>query len=268
MLRHFRRKGMARDFRPVMLSKVRQRRIYLFAGPLFVAVCIIIGLVVGIPAKNLPKKQNLCMKVIVHHSQKKKSEKSILPKPEKHIFEAQKMHKNHRKIKPNPLKHRILRHKRAKKHKKTKRIIVPGFGLNAASTTKGKSSIEAPVGDTLMKSPQKVNKRKAKQEEVQQPESNHIYGNDQVDQPPKFIFRAMPKYPPEAEADGLEGTVIVWVIVDAKGRPVKVEKIEGPDRILNLAAKQAVIQSRFSPAIYHGMPVMCRIQVPYRFRLE
>ena len=66
----------------------------------------------------------------------------------------------------------------------------------------------------------------------------------------------------------MEGVVTVWVVVDTRGRPAKVERVQGPRQDLKLAAKRAAMQSRFLPALYRSKPVMCRVQIPYKFRLK
>jgi protein TonB len=75
-------------------------------------------------------------------------------------------------------------------------------------------------------------------------------------------------YPESARKDSVEGTVLVVAFIDEKGmvRAVRIEKSIRKD--LNEAASQAVMQSRFKPAMLHGKPVKSRLTIPVRFKLR
>lgn len=263
MLQHFKRKGMAPGVRPVMVSpKKGDRGIFTWSVVgVITAGTIITGMVIGLPARDYPEKYRLRLRVVLHPG------KAVIPqkKPlaEKKVFEARKPREDRQKVGLKPPKKHNPQHKRFEKARP-----LHNFGLRPASTTKGASHVTARPGNTLMKAQGKKYTSLPKQAEAKNIASDMVYRAGQVDKPPTFVFRAVPRYPPEAEEDEVEGTVLVWVVVDKKGRPVKVERIRGESSLLVQAAKQAVIKSRFSPAIYHTRPVKCMVEIPYKFRLE
>ncbi|EAU68542.1 TonB family protein [Stigmatella aurantiaca] len=92
----------------------------------------------------------------------------------------------------------------------------------------------------------------------------------QVARAPGVLKQVMPQYPRRARNAGVEGLVLVRVIIGVDGR------IEaGHTRVirsvpaLDDAAVAAVSQWRFSPAIgHHGRPVRVIIDVPVQFSLK
>lgn len=79
----------------------------------------------------------------------------------------------------------------------------------------------------------------------------------------------MPAYPQAAREDGLEGPVDLWVGVTAQGL---VRQVDWARRsgilLLDLAARNAVRQWRFQPALQDGEPVAGSLHVVIRFRLD
>jgi protein TonB len=79
-----------------------------------------------------------------------------------------------------------------------------------------------------------------------------------------------PTYPRDALRDGIEGTVMLRVLVDVDGRPldVQVEHSSG-NRSLDRAARDQVLQRcRFRPAMQNGRAVQAIGLVPVDFRLN
>ena len=234
----------------------------------WVAALLVAGVSVAGPVLNgwnpvrTHEPRRLAVRVIVHPRQQvlvPELEKRVeSPKKKKKIFDARDLRK---KV--------VKRHGRVRRHRPRKRVVPRKvFGVTRDSVTKGKSPVAVRVGNTLMKAPEKVYKPPAKQEAPASSRARGVFGAGDVERPPRFVYRAVPKYPEEAEEDEVEGVVTVWVVVDTRGRPAKVERVEGPRRDLDLAAKRAALQSRFLPALYRSKPVMCRVRIPYRFRLE
>ncbi|MCB9764343.1 MAG: energy transducer TonB [Alphaproteobacteria bacterium] len=62
-----------------------------------------------------------------------------------------------------------------------------------------------------------------------------------------------PDYPPEARAQGIEGSCVVRIFIDAKGVPSSVEVTQCPEA-LKEAARENAMQWRFYPAKYDGVP--------------
>jgi len=79
-----------------------------------------------------------------------------------------------------------------------------------------------------------------------------------------------PAYPRDALRDGVQGTVMLRVLVDVDGRPldVQVERSSG-NRSLDRAAREQVLQRwRFRPATQAGRTVQAIGLVPVDFRLN
>jgi len=84
-----------------------------------------------------------------------------------------------------------------------------------------------------------------------------------------YLKNPIPEYPPMALRLGLQGTVIVRVLVDPDGRPDRVllEKSSGA-QILDDAALRAVERWLFVPARRGDQSVPAWVDVPVRFRLN
>jgi TonB family protein len=86
------------------------------------------------------------------------------------------------------------------------------------------------------------------------------------DQPPKPIKVTKPRYPAEALAYKVEGTVVVEILIDTEGR-VHFRRIVKSVPALDVAAAETVEQWVFSPAIKNGSPVASVAHAPVGFHL-
>ncbi len=79
-----------------------------------------------------------------------------------------------------------------------------------------------------------------------------------------------PVYPREALRDGVEGTVLLQVLVDVDGRPLRVDvQHSSGDRRLDLAARKQILEHwRFRPAMQDGRAVQAIGLVPIAFNLQ
>jgi protein TonB len=84
---------------------------------------------------------------------------------------------------------------------------------------------------------------------------------------PKFATRTLPKYPRIARQTGKEGTVILRITIDERGRLVEVEVVKSAGSGFDEEAVRAVRESSFCPAKKNGKPVTCRARLPVRFAL-
>lgn len=75
-------------------------------------------------------------------------------------------------------------------------------------------------------------------------------------------------YPEMARKAGIEGRVIVRVLVDKTGKPVKSVVQYSDSQMLDQAAKNAVMKSIFTPAIQNGQPISCWVSIPITFKLR
>lgn len=96
---------------------------------------------------------------------------------------------------------------------------------------------------------------------------------EEVDTAPTIVggMEALAKnivYPEDAARDGVQGMVIVRVLVAASGRIDKasIEKSDSP--LLSEAALEAVRAVRFTPGKNDDQPVKCQVMVPVKFRLK
>jgi TonB family protein len=83
---------------------------------------------------------------------------------------------------------------------------------------------------------------------------------------PKMIKEVAPEYSEEARAAGLEGTVVLSVVIDEEGVPQNVEVKKELGLGLDEKAIEAVQQWRFEPAMRDGKPVRVAAQVEVNFR--
>ena len=85
-----------------------------------------------------------------------------------------------------------------------------------------------------------------------------------------YAEASAPPYPREALRAGLQGTVMLQVLVDVDGRPLQVQVQEGSGhRQLDEAARRHVLRHwRFQPAMRDGRAVQAIGLVPIDFRLD
>ena len=89
------------------------------------------------------------------------------------------------------------------------------------------------------------------------------------DDPPRPLTPIRPKYPEIAQEAGIEGTVIVQVFVDKKGRVKETIILKGiPNTGLDEAAINAIRKTRFLPAKQRERAVGVWISIPVNFRLK
>ena len=89
------------------------------------------------------------------------------------------------------------------------------------------------------------------------------------DDPPVPLSPIRPKYPEIAQEAGIEGTVVVQVFVDDKGRVKDTVILKGiPNTGLDEAATSAIRKVRFRPAKQRERAVGVWISIPVNFRLK
>ena len=89
------------------------------------------------------------------------------------------------------------------------------------------------------------------------------------DDPPMPLTPIRPKYPEIAQEAGIEGTVVIQVFVDKKGRVKETVVLKGiPNTGLDEAAVDAIRSVRFKPAKQRGRAIGVWISIPVNFRLK
>lgn len=85
--------------------------------------------------------------------------------------------------------------------------------------------------------------------------------------PQPYPDNPLPQYPLEAKIKGLNGLVILKVIIDEKGQVTKAEVLRGKEPFA-AAAIAAVKHWRYRPAIYQGKPICVYriIKIPFKIK--
>lgn len=139
------------------------------------------------------------------------------------------------------------------------------IGLNMSSTTTG-GSFAAPVGNSLYGRTEP----KAPDPEHAKPYAapTRWVPAHQLDSQPVVLSEVKIPYPPAAQREGIEGTVVASIVIDEEGKVVSAKVLSGPGHGLNEAAQAAFSRFRFKPAIKAGQPVATEIKYKYTFVLN
>src|ERR1019366_2606441 len=85
---------------------------------------------------------------------------------------------------------------------------------------------------------------------------------------PRLISKVEPKYSTEALTAKLQGTVLLYVVVDENGNPGDVRVLRPLGLGLDQKAVEAVQTWRFEPGLKDGKPVPVEAQIGVNFRLR
>jgi protein TonB len=100
-------------------------------------------------------------------------------------------------------------------------------------------------------------------------ESDAPIAANAVAHPPEIVTYVVPEYPPKARARGIEGRVLLMVIVDESGKVEDNVQVLDSIPMLDQAAIDAVRQWSFAPGRdADGDPVRVQLEVPVRFTLR
>jgi len=92
---------------------------------------------------------------------------------------------------------------------------------------------------------------------------------DQVAHPPEIVTYVVPDYPAKAREEGIEGRVLLMVVIDESGKVEEDVQVEDSIPMLDRAAIDAVHRWSFTPARdEHGIPVRVQMEVPVPFVLK
>lgn len=95
------------------------------------------------------------------------------------------------------------------------------------------------------------------------------YEPDKVDERPAVARRVVPDYPRNAKRQGIQGQVVVRIVVDREGNPQACAVHSAvPAGYFEEVALQAARQMRFIPGKVKGTPVNTLVTVPFAFRLQ
>ncbi|MDR2054267.1 MAG: TonB family protein [Desulfovibrio sp.] len=90
-----------------------------------------------------------------------------------------------------------------------------------------------------------------------------------VDQKPSILRRVKPEYPAKARNSGIDGTVVVRIVIDVAGLPSECAvHSASPPEYFEEAALEAARRTRFLPGRIRGRPVRTLVLLPFAFRLK
>jgi len=96
-----------------------------------------------------------------------------------------------------------------------------------------------------------------------------VMTDDSVDNPPRPTYQAPMQYPRSARAGGVEGYVVLSLLISATGEIEKVQVLESqPSGVFEDAALQGVRDWQFQPAQYQGRNVRVWARQKVRFDLS
>jgi periplasmic protein TonB len=130
-------------------------------------------------------------------------------------------------------------------------LTIPNTGLEKNYTP---AAPPAPAGGTAEASPATA----------QPAEDRNVYQAADVEEKPKRLTTVTPDYPEMARRAGIEGVVMLKLLVNREGQVDSVDTVKGPD-IFRKSSIDAAKRTRFSPARQNNRPVACWVLVPFRF---
>jgi TonB family protein len=91
-----------------------------------------------------------------------------------------------------------------------------------------------------------------------------------ADEPPRLLSHPAPRYPEVLRQAGIEGRVLVEVVLDTLGHaePASVRVVGGAHELFEREAVSVVLASRYVPGRVQQQAVRVRIQVPVSFSLR
>jgi TonB family protein len=84
--------------------------------------------------------------------------------------------------------------------------------------------------------------------------------------PPRLLHKAEPQYSPDARADHIQGTVVLQLAVNERGRAIGISVISPLGFGLDERAQAAVETWEFAPGMKDGKPVKILATVDVNFR--
>lgn len=141
--------------------------------------------------------------------------------------------------------------------------------------------VTLPVASTGTDDPSKVNpnavftgkveEKKVEEKVVKKEEKKKVnFQEFEVEKAPAAVnlqhIKSMMRYPEIALQSGIEGRVIVKVLVSKNGSIIRIGGISGPE-IFHEEVREKIMELQFTPALVNGKPVQCWVSVPFYFRL-
>ncbi len=135
-----------------------------------------------------------------------------------------------------------------------------GISPKAVSSEQGE---EVKAGNTVAKAPDQEVLKPGDADALPVPSEEYL-----VTSMPELKSEVRVPYPPECRRKGIQGAVVMDLLIDASGKVREVTLVEGPHAELNAAAVTAAKGFQFTAALIQNKPVAVRIRYVYRFVLE
>src|SRR5262249_5547017 len=136
------------------------------------------------------------------------------------------------------------------------------YGASRKSVT-SEEGIDVKAGNTVAKAPDEEKLRPEDADSLPIPTDEYL-----VTQMPQLASEVRVPYPEEARKRGVQGAVVMDILIDAAGKVREATLVSGPASGLDEAALSAVRGFQFKPARMQDQAVAVRIRYAYRFVLE
>ncbi len=141
------------------------------------------------------------------------------------------------------------------------------FGLSQKSLTSSApdapSDVAVKAGNTVAKEQDNLKLDPNDSDSIPIPTDDFL-----VSEMPRLLGDIRIAYPPEAKKAGIEGAVLMDLLIDAEGTVRQVTLISGPGSGLDEAAVEAAKKFKFRPGKVKEQAVAVKIRYAYRFVLE
>jgi len=140
------------------------------------------------------------------------------------------------------------------------------FGANRKSIqaeTTTADTVEIKAGNTVAKEMDDLKLNESDADSIPIPADDYL-----VTSMPVLVSQVRIPYPPKAKKAGIEGPVVMEMIIDDQGKVRQVTLIRGPGYDLNDAAIEAMKQVQFRPGKIGDKSVAVKFRYTYRFVLD
>ncbi len=99
------------------------------------------------------------------------------------------------------------------------------------------------------------------------PSPQRVYAISEVDERPEIVLTPPLRYPDSPKVAGVEGVVVVRVVIDTAGNPepATARVVQTPDSELGIAAQGLALKTLFRPARVRGRVVQVMVDLPVEF---
>lgn len=143
-----------------------------------------------------------------------------------------------------------------------KAVVHEVFGVSPKAVASD-AGVEVKAGNTVAKPPDQEILKPGDAESLPIPSEEYL-----VSSMPEIQSEVRVPYPPESKRKGIQGAVVMDLLIDESGKVREVALVEGPNQELSTAALTAAKGFQFSPAQIQHKSVTVRIRYVYRFVLE